>query len=91
MKKEVFITMLWVFIGIVWFGVHQLTSYLVEMQYATNVAPKQVEDDAAYTAIKSHHTVIELIDYVYFAGFLVIVFFIAMIWTKRSRTKLIVE
>jgi hypothetical protein len=91
MKKQILKSLLWVFIGIVWAGLDKLAMYLVEMQYSTRVAPNQVDDDAAYTTLKNHNAFMNITDYVYFAGFVVIIYFIAAIWMKRTQPRIVVK
>ncbi len=85
MKKESFKTLIWICIGVVWTGAYKMAAYLAEMQYSSKVAPSQLDDDNAYAVMKTHGAVISLIDYIYFAGFLVIACFIVMIWIRRIK------
>jgi hypothetical protein len=91
MKKELLKTLLWVFTGLGWAGLNKLAVYLVEMQYSAKVAPNQVDDDSAYTVLKTHNSLMNVIDYIYFAGFVVIIFFIATIWMKRMKPGVVVK
>ncbi len=91
MKKEILKTLIWVFTGIVWAGLDKLAVYVIEMQYSARIAPSQVDDDAAYAVLKTRNPLMNIIDYVYLAGFAVIIYFIAAIWMKRTKPGIVVK
>lgn len=67
-------------------GAHSVAVYLVEMKYSSKVAPSQVDDDNAYAVLRTHHVLMNSIDYVYFIGFFIIAGLIIMTWLKRPKT-----
>jgi hypothetical protein len=52
---------LWLLAIAVWGGLYKIATYLIEMQYA-QIAPQQVDDDNAYTILRSHDTVMYIVN-----------------------------
>jgi len=84
MKKQIIYSLIWLFAAIIWTGLDKVLTYQAEMQYSAKAATSQVDNDAAYTVLKTHSTVINLIDYGYYAGLIIIVLFLIRTWMKRK-------
>lgn len=85
MKNKGIKTLLWLLIAALWTGAQRLSSYIIEMQYTSKVAPNQVDDDNAYVVLKTHGTASSVIDYVYLIGLALIFWMIRRVWTNNNK------
>ncbi len=85
MKNKGIKTLLWLLIAAVWTGAQKLGLYIMEMQYASKVAPNQVDDDNAYAVLKTHGTASAVIDYAYLSGLVIIVWMLIRVWTNNKK------
>lgn len=83
MKKKIFGTVILIFLGFLWSLTHTWGQYLIDMQYSTNIAPDQFNDDTmAYQLLKNQHHFNGLVDTVYYVGLVLIIVWIVWIWVK---------
>jgi hypothetical protein len=85
MKNKGIKTLLWLLIAALWTGAQRLGLYIMEMQYASKVAPNQVDDDNAYAVLKTHNTANTVIDYVYLSGLIIITWMLIRVWTSNKK------
>ena len=85
MKKVTKKILFWMLIAAIWTGIEKVGIYLLEMQYASKVAPNQVDDDNAYTVLKTQSTSITIIHYLYLVGLLVIIWMIIKTYLKNNK------
>ena len=64
---------LWLLAIAAWGGMYEIVNYLIEMQYA-QIAPQQVDDDNAYTMLRSHDTVIYIVNGIWLVVVLFLVY-----------------
>ena len=84
MKKQIILSMIWIFVALIWTGLDKVLTYQAEMQYSAKAATNQVDNDAAYTVLRTHSTVINVIDYAYYAGLVIIALFLIKVWAKKK-------
>ena len=85
MKKVTLKILFWMLVAALWTGSQRVALYLTDMQYAAKVAPNQVDDDNAYSVLKTTDTAITIIHLVYFTGLVIIVLMIVRVYIKSKK------
>ena len=70
-KKRIIPAVIWALVAILWVGVYKFVDYQIAM-YFSNLAPKQVESDSAYSIAKLQPTAETVMIIVFVIIFLVI-------------------
>lgn len=83
--KKILLTVFWVIIGAIWFGIYKYMQNAIDMYYS-NLAAQQVEDDSVYGALKFHSTADTIATIVLWAGMFLFVYLVYRLWSKKNNT-----
>jgi len=85
-KPPIGLTIILVIAMVVWGGLLQVATYLVDQYYA-KLAPQQVDDDSAYTIMHTSGPVHNIIWIVGIGVFILLIWFIIRGWVKYVKSK----
>ncbi len=85
-KAPIGLTIILVIVMVVWGGLLQVANYLVNQYYA-KLAPQQVDDDSAYTIMHTSGMVHNIVWFVGFGVFILLIWFIIRAWVKYGKSK----